>query len=262
MRRSGRRPSASWTPALSNSSATSTRRDVPRRIACCPMEARPTLVGAARLEPRESRWLASPWLASYGLGRGGGQVEQLACAAPVPIAFFDFDETLIVGNSGTLWVRRELRSGHISRLQALRAASWMVRYRLGFASMEEALRTAIRSLAGTKEETLRERTREFYEEEVRQLYRTGAREAVGQHRADGDACVLLTASSLYLSELVSADLALDAVLCNRFQVRDGLHTGESEGELCFGAGKLRYAELYARQHGVSLAECTFYTDSY
>lgn len=180
----------------------------------------------------------------------------------VPIAFFDFDETLIVGNSGNLWIRRELRSGHISRLQALRAASWMVRYRLGFASMEEALRTAIRSLAGTEEGTLRQRTRDFYEEEVRGLYRVGAREAVDQHRGRGEACVLLTASSLYLSELVSADLGLDDVLCNRFQVRDGVHTGELEGELCFGAGKLRYAEGYARKSGVSLADCTFYTDSY
>jgi HAD superfamily hydrolase (TIGR01490 family) len=180
----------------------------------------------------------------------------------VPIAFFDFDETLIVGNSGNLWIRRELRRGHINRLQALRAASWMVRYRLGFASMEEALRTAIRSLAGTKESTLRERTREFYEEEVRQLYRAGAREAVDQHRAQGDTCVLLTASSLYLSELVSADLRLDGVLCNRFQANEGLLTGESEGELCFGPGKLRYAEAFAHGRGVALSECTFYTDSY
>jgi HAD superfamily hydrolase (TIGR01490 family) len=180
----------------------------------------------------------------------------------VPIAFFDFDETLIVGNSGNLWIRRELRDGHISRLQALRAASWMVRYRLGFASMEEALRTAIRSLAGTKEDTLRERTRAFYAEEVRPLYRAGAREAVDRHRARGEEVVLLTASSLYLSELVRAELALDAVLCTRFAVQDGLHTGESEGDLCFGTGKLRYAESYAHARGISLADCTFYTDSY
>ena len=183
-------------------------------------------------------------------------------SGPVSIAFFDFDETLIVGNSGNLWIRRELRSGHITRLQALHAASWMVRYRLGFASMEDALRTAIRSLAGTPEETLRQRTRDFYQEEVRQLYRAGARQALDQHRSRGDACVLLTASSLYLSELVSNELRLDGVLCNRFQVREGLHTGEVEGELCFGTGKLRYAEAYAQRSGVSLAACTFYTDSY
>jgi HAD superfamily hydrolase (TIGR01490 family) len=180
----------------------------------------------------------------------------------VSIAFFDFDETLIVGNSGHLWIRRELRSGHITRLQALRAASWMVRYRLGFASMEDALRTAIRSLEGTPEQTLRQRTQDFYREEVRGLYRGGARGAVAEHRARGEACVLLTASSLYLSELVRAELDLDEVLCNRFQVRDGLHTGELEGQLCFGAGKLRYAEAYAAGRGVPLADCAFYTDSY
>ena len=180
----------------------------------------------------------------------------------MPIAFFDFDETLIVGNSGNLWIRRELRSGHINRLQALRAAGWMVRYRLGFASMDEALRTAIRSLEGTPEETLRQRTRAFYEEEVRQLYRAGARAAVDEHRLRGEACVLLTASSLYLSELVSAELHLDGVLCTRFRVRDGVHTGEPDGEVCFGAGKLRYAEEYAQRNGVALAACTFYTDSY
>ncbi|HXX30926.1 MAG TPA: HAD family hydrolase [Myxococcaceae bacterium] len=178
------------------------------------------------------------------------------------IAFFDFDETLIVGNSGRLWVRRELRSGHITRAQALRAAAWMVRYRMGFATMEDALRTAIRSLRGTPEETIRRRTREFYEEEVRPLYRGGARRAVALHRGRGEACVLLTASSLYLSELVRADLGLDDVLCTRFQVQQGVHTGEPEGWLCFGAGKLRYAEEYAAGRGVELDACTFYTDSY
>ncbi len=98
------------------------------------------------------------------------------------IAFFDFDETLIVGNSGRLWIRRELRQGHISRSQFFRAAVWMLRYRLGWASMDDALRTAIGSLRGQSEQTLRQRTRDFYETEVRMLYRTGARSALDRHR--------------------------------------------------------------------------------
>jgi len=179
------------------------------------------------------------------------------------IAFFDFDETLIVGNSGRLWLRRELRQGHISRSQFFRAAVWMLRYRLGWASMDDALRTAIGSLRGQSEQTLRARTRHFYETEVRLLYRTGARPALDRHRAQGDAIVLLTASSLYLSELVAEELGLDDVLCNRFEVDDsGAHTGRSVGTLCFGAGKLGYAEAYARDRGVSLADCWFYTDSF
>jgi HAD superfamily hydrolase (TIGR01490 family) len=179
------------------------------------------------------------------------------------IAFFDFDETLIVGNSGRLWIRRELKEGNVSRTQFLRAAVWMLRYKMGWASMDDALRTAIGSLRGQTEQALRARTRAFYETEVRMLYRTGARPALDRHRARGDAIVLLTASSLYLSELVAEELGLDDVLCNRFEVdAAGAHTGRPVGSLCFGAGKLGYAEAYARQRGVSLADCWFYTDSY
>jgi len=179
------------------------------------------------------------------------------------IAFFDFDETLIVGNSGRLWIRRELRAGHISRTQFARAAVWMLRYKLGWASMDDALRTAIGSLRGQSEHELRARTRAFYDTEVRMLYRTGARPALERHRARGDAIVLLTASSLYLSELVAAELGFDDVLCNRFEVDDsGAHTGRPVGNLCFGAGKLGYAEAYARDRDVSLGDCWFYTDSY
>jgi HAD superfamily hydrolase (TIGR01490 family) len=179
------------------------------------------------------------------------------------IAFFDFDETLIAGNSGNLWIRRELRAGNIGAMQFLRAAVWMARYRLGWASMEDALRTAIGSLEGRSEQELRARTQAFYEEEVRGLYRSDARPVVERHRREGDAVVLLTASSLYLSELVAQDLGLDAVLCNRFEVDErGMHTGQPVGRLCFGAGKIGYAEACAAERQVTLADCTFYTDSY
>ena len=95
------------------------------------------------------------------------------------------------------------------------------------------------------------------------LYRTGARPALERHRTRGDRVVLLTASSIYLSELVQEDLELDDVLCNRFEIdAEGLHTGEAVGALCFGAGKLPYAEAYARSRGVELDDCYFYTDSY
>ena len=139
----------------------------------------------------------------------------------------------------------------------------MARYQLGFATLEDALRKAITHLAGHSEADIRERTRAFYQEEVRGLYRSGARRMLEWHRARGDRLVLLTASSLYLAELAQQDLSLDAVLCNRFEVdARGMHTGRSEGALCFGAGKLEHARRYAEGHGIKLADSYFYTDSY
>jgi HAD superfamily hydrolase (TIGR01490 family) len=181
----------------------------------------------------------------------------------VGIAFFDFDRTLIAANSGTLWVRRELSLGHITRWQALRALSWIGAYQLGMATMEDALRKAISMLAGHPERALRERTSAFYAQEVKGLYRPGARAALEAHRAKGDELVLCTASSLYLSEWVGEELGFDALLCNRFEVdAHGLHTGRSVGEICFGAGKLELARAHAAARNVPLSACTFYTDSY
>ena len=179
------------------------------------------------------------------------------------IAFFDLDKTLLSLNSGSLWVRRELKLGHITRLQALRAAAWMIRYQMGFASLDDALRRAIGLLHGISESAVRQRTLDFYEQEVRWLFRGDALKAVQRHRKEGARVVLLTASSLYLSELVARELRLDAILCNRFEVdKEGLHTGRSLGGLCFGSGKLDHARAYAREAGISLNDCTFYTDSY
>ncbi|MDC0715069.1 HAD-IB family hydrolase [Stigmatella sp. ncwal1] len=179
------------------------------------------------------------------------------------VAFFDLDKTLLAANSASLWIRRELALGHITRWQAFRASLWMARYHLGFVSMQDALRAAIGQLAGTEVRPIQERTTAFYEEQVRPLYRPGALRALEEHRSAGDRLVLLTSSTGYLSELVARDLRLDAILCNRFEVNaDGLHTGKPLGVVCFGEGKRTCAEDYAREVGARLSSCSFYTDSY
>lgn len=181
----------------------------------------------------------------------------------MPIAFFDLDNTLLATNSGKLWVQRELALGHITRFQALRAMAWMAQYHLGFARLESAVERAIAMLEGMPEAELRGRSDTFYEQFVRKLYRPGGLDALRRHRAHGHRLVLLTSSSHYLAERVAAELSLDAVLCNRFEVdARGLHTGRSIGAVCFGEGKLRHAEVHAAQTGEPLGASWFYTDSY
>lgn len=179
------------------------------------------------------------------------------------IAFFDLDKTLLAVNSLKLWVRRELRLGHVTRVQALEASAWIAAYHLGFVEAGSSLKRAISMLAGTAEREIRARTRDFYEEELRQQYRPGALSALKAHREQGHRVVLLTSSSDYLSELVGDELGLDGLLCNRFEIDPGgLHTGRALGTVCYGEGKLRHAESYASAQGVELAACAFYTDSY
>ena len=179
----------------------------------------------------------------------------------MPVAFFDLDRTLISVNSGALWVKSELRLGYLSRWQATRAAAWIFGYHLGFSKMEPILEEAVRTLAGSAEADVRDRTLAFYRAEVAHTYRPGAREAVARHRAAGHTLAMLTSSSPYLSDPVREELGFDHVLCNRFEVESGLFTGRSAGPLCFGPGKLGYAERLCAELGTAVGEATFYTDS-
>jgi HAD superfamily hydrolase (TIGR01490 family) len=179
------------------------------------------------------------------------------------IAFFDLDLTLIAANSASMWIRREVALGHLTRTQNVRAASWLVRYQLGFASVEDAVGRAIAALAGTRSSDLRGRTDSFYERQVRPLFRPGGLLEVARARSAGARTVLLTSSSHYMAERVGAELSLDALLCNRLEVdRAGFHTGRTVGPICFGVGKLRHATQEAQERGVPLQECAFFTDSF
>lgn len=181
----------------------------------------------------------------------------------VPIAFFDLDKTVLAVNSGTLWVRREVALGFLSKRQAVRAMVWLARYTLGFASAEVMVAEAVSQIQHTSSAELRERTRRFFESEVRQTYRPRALDELERHRSRGDRLVMLTSSTNYLSELVAAELKFDQVLCNRLEVdAGGLHTGKVIGRVCFGPGKLDYATREASVHGVALRDCAFYTDSF
>jgi HAD superfamily hydrolase (TIGR01490 family) len=178
------------------------------------------------------------------------------------LAFFDLDRTLLSVNAGQLWVRREVRLGHMGRWQATKAAAWIFGYHLGFSRLEKVLEDAIGTLRGTPEADVIARTRTFYLEEVVATYRPLAREVVERHRARGDTLALLSSTSSYLAGPVMEELGIEHALCNRFEVDGaGLFTGKAVGSLCFGPGKLGHAQSLAERLGESLADATFYTDS-
>jgi HAD superfamily hydrolase (TIGR01490 family) len=180
----------------------------------------------------------------------------------VSVAFFDFDKTLIRKNSGALWLKHEVAHGNVSTLEAVRATWWLLQYSLGFADLEAAVRSAIRSIAGDLEADMRRRVHAWYARDVRHLYRPRAKAQVAHHQAEGHKVVLLTSASNYVSEVVAEELGLDAYLCNRFEVDPvGAYTGEPLGTLCYGAGKLTLAQEYLQSVGVEAGACWFYTDS-
>ena len=177
------------------------------------------------------------------------------------VAFFDLDSTLLEVNSAKLWVRREYRLGRMSWIAATRAGLWMFLYKLGLTGHEDALLKAISTLAGKQEAEMAAEVQTFWDEEIDHRVRPGAISALEAHRQAGDRLVLLTSSSPYMSRAAVAALDLDDWISTRFEVVDGVFTGGAVLPLCYLTGKLHWARQYAEEHGFTMEEAAFYTDS-
>jgi HAD superfamily hydrolase (TIGR01490 family) len=179
------------------------------------------------------------------------------------IAFFDLDKTLLPFNSAFAWVRFQVRHRRLSLAEAFSQSTWILRYHFGFVGVESAVRQTVTSLRGVLESDLSSQVNDFFQTCVRGRYRVGAREAIVSHQQAGDRVVLLTGASIYLARAVAAELQLDGFLANRFVVAaDGSLTGELLEPLCYNHGKAVFAGAYASEHGVTLADCSYYADSY
>lgn len=177
-------------------------------------------------------------------------------------AFFDMDRTLVQCNSGTEWIRFLRRRRELSVPGTLRAMGWIARYKLALLDMERVTEKVVRDMAGDSEHEMIAKCEVFVGERVRSEITEAARAAVEHHRAAGHVIAILSSSTQYVTTRVAQDFGIEHVLCTRLVATDGVFTGEYERPACYGAGKITWAERFAREHGVDLAQSYFYTDSY
>jgi HAD superfamily hydrolase (TIGR01490 family) len=179
-----------------------------------------------------------------------------------PAAFFDMDNTLLRCNSGTLWIRWLRRHNEISLLRMMRALSWIAQYKLAVLDMEAVVARGSAEMAGTSEAELRGKCSVFFEAWVRSKVAPKARDALARHRADGHVVAILSTSTPYVVEPLARHLGIDHAICTRLHVNEGRFVGTHVRPACYGAGKVHWAEAFARAHGVDLARSYFYSDSY
>lgn len=177
------------------------------------------------------------------------------------VVFFDLDKTLIDCHSANNWLWRELKLGNITYWEALKGLWWLLKYKLGFAAMEDSIRQAIQGFEGQKESDVKERIAAFWEEDIKARLRPKAEDIMKKHLEDGDVLALITGSSFYLAQIFGAKWGFTHIIANQFLLEGEVFTGEAQEPLCYGEGKVHYAEQIASEHGVLLEECVFYTDS-
>lgn len=184
----------------------------------------------------------------------------MAVAASVG-AFFDVDGTLLARNTAPLYMSHLRRTGQARRRDLARTFYYLLWYKLGLLDVRRALEVTMEFVRGRDEEAMRADCLAWYQVAVRQWIFPEMVALVAAHRREGHMVALLTSATRYLAEPLAADLGIEHLLVTQLVVRDGRFTGEVVTPVCYGRGKVHWAERFAADQQVDLRRSYFYTDS-
>ena len=176
-------------------------------------------------------------------------------------ALFDIDGTLLARNSAPLYMKHMRRTGQARRRDVAITVYYVLRYKLGLLDVDRALARSMSFIRGRREEAVREDVERWYRQDLRPFLLPAMAATVDAHRRVGHVPAILTSATRYLAEPLAADLGIEHVLFTGLMVRDGCFTGEPVHPVCYGKGKIVWAERFAAAQGVDLGRSYFYTDS-
>jgi HAD superfamily hydrolase (TIGR01490 family) len=177
-------------------------------------------------------------------------------------ALFDMDLTLLDRSSGMLYVRYQLRTGRMRRRDAARAMWWGLLSRVGLLDMQNLIPRMVVDLTGNSAEEARAVSDQWFAEDVAPHITQRGRQRVEEHKTEGHVVAIVSGSTQFAVGPMAEHLGIPGqYVCTRLESRDGRLTGQVVPPVCYGPGKIVWAERFADEHGVDLSASYFYTDS-
>jgi HAD superfamily hydrolase (TIGR01490 family) len=177
-------------------------------------------------------------------------------------ALFDMDKTLLDVSSGQLYVRYLYRHGQIGRREVAVAAWWGALSQMGILDMTGLIPRLLASAAGDDEGAMRQLCDRWFAEDVIPHVTERGRQRVAEHQVQGHVLGIVSASTQYVVGPLAAHLGFPGqYVCTHLESEDGHLTGQVVPPVCYGAGKVVWAERFAAEQDVDLASSFFYTDS-
>jgi len=176
-------------------------------------------------------------------------------------AFFDLDHTILDTSSARLYIKYLHGRGAVSSWDLARGTFLSVLHRFGLFATEDVIKKWVMKYRGQSEEATIRLTERWFAEMVAGHIREHAAAEVARHREAGARTVVLSASTNYGCEPVKRYLGMDDVISTRLAVKDGLFTGELDGDYCYGPVKLTKAMEYCIEHSLDMEDAWYYGDA-
>ena len=166
------------------------------------------------------------------------------------VAVFDFDGTVIDGQSGWLISLYLNRKHLVSLSRAGRLIWWGVRYKLGLPHREEEARELVLgAVSHMKPEEVDQVMCDFHDEILLPLYRKQAVDEIHRREDEGCATLLLSATFQQIADRAAEYLSMTGAVATELErAEDGSYTGHVSGDVIEGEYKPVAAERWANEH--------------
>ncbi|MDQ1730459.1 MAG: hypothetical protein QOK10_618 [Pseudonocardiales bacterium] len=185
-------------------------------------------------------------------------------AHPTAAAFFDVDNTIVIGAS-IFHFAKGLAARKFFSTRDLSKFIWQqLKFRAGGEGPEniaKARQTALAFVAGKSVADIVAVSEEIYDETIAERIYSGTRALAQLHLDAGERIWLVTATPEELAQIIARRLNFTGALGTRAEHVDGVFTGRLIGDLLHGEAKAAAVRELAAREGLDLSLCAAYSDS-
>jgi len=175
------------------------------------------------------------------------------------LTVFDLDHTLFKGNSSFYFGVYLYRTGKLSFLCMLYLVSYFICHKIGCVSFyrlhELSIKAYFQSISFSQLESWAD---EFLNLHFDSLINPQIHSKLLQSKKNKHFTAILSNSPYFLVKGIARRFEVDYFLATAYQVENDQTVGVSS--LVLGPDKADFVELFAKQNGISLQNCTAYTD--
>ena len=179
---------------------------------------------------------------------------------PSSIAFFDFDKTILTVDSGPIYGVNIYREGVARLMPSLKAAFAGVGYTLGLVKRRSLARLGVGEYEGLTAEQLATWMKNAYPRLIQPHLSKVIVDRINFHKSQNHLTAIVSASPPFFAVEAARDLGIDFVFGSEMLFVDGVCTGTYAKVYLGGDDKRNVAEAKAKEYGLTLDQCWFYTD--
>ncbi|SMB79339.1 HAD-superfamily subfamily IB hydrolase, TIGR01490 [Pasteurella testudinis DSM 23072] len=178
------------------------------------------------------------------------------------LVLFDLDDTLIDGDSASLWSEFMLHRGLADQDFVEQEQAMMQKYAAGEMSMDDYMAFTLAPLRGMSQTEIAKQTALFALNEIEPRVYPAAKETVKQAQLAGQRLIVISATADFVVQAAAKRLGIREVIAIQTELVDGHYTGNTVGVLSYQQGKVtRLQDYLGEDYPDLMRTATFYSDS-